>query len=342
MKRPLSVVMPVFDGERFVGAAIDSILTQTFGDFDFHIVDDGSTDGTAAILARYAGSDRRIVVHTQPRNSGITSALNLGCRAASGDLIARMDADDISLPERFERQIRFLEEHADVGVLGTCVRVIDEHGQLGAVWPCPSQPGLTAWSLLFTCIVAHPTVMMRRAVLERAGYYPVGYAIGQDYALWMRLVKLTRIANLEQVLVHYREVSTSLSRAGFEQAERAWIRTFQETVDDLPIGAVSAADIRMLRAFARHRYPLKPHEISRLADLIASLRAYLVALQPFSPADVRAINTDAGVRLWLLSVLALRSRSPLLAARLALRALRASPSSIVPFTGKVIRKLKYT
>jgi hypothetical protein len=98
----------------------------------------------------------------------------------------------------------------------------------------------------------------------------------------------------------------------------------------------------MLRALARHRYPSKADQISRLADLIASLRAYLMALRPFSPTDVRAINTDAGVRLWLLSALALRSGSVVLAGRVALRAMRASPASVVPFTGKAIRKLKCT
>src|SRR5688572_11065546 len=196
MKPQLSVVMPVYNGERFLAPAIDSILAQTFADFDFHIVDDGSRDATAEILSDYAKRDRRIVVHTQAINGGITAALNYGCRAASADLIARMDADDISLPDRFALQVAYLTQHADVGVLGTCVQVIDESDRLGPIWPCPADAGLTAWAMLFTCIVAHPTVVIRRSVLEEVGFYPLGYTPAEDYALWMRLLKLTRITNL--------------------------------------------------------------------------------------------------------------------------------------------------
>lgn len=338
VKAAIDVVMPVYNGERFLSAAIDSVLGQTFSDFTFHIVDDGSKDGTADILARYAGMDRRIVVHTQPHNVGLAAALNVGCRAGSADLIARMDADDISLPDRFSCQVAFLADHPDVGVLGTFVQVLDEHGGLGEVWPCPAQPGLAAWSMLFYCSLAHPTIMMRRSALESAGFYPVGYA-AEDYALFMRLLNRTRLMSLPEVLLRYRVMSTSYTRSGWDRLEKDSARTVQESVGVLPIGPLSDGDIQLLRDLARHQYPTALHDVSRLGDVIVALRAHQVTLAPLLPEDIRAINRDAGLRLWLLTGLALQRGSFRLPARLAIDAVRASPSSVFQFAGKAVRKL---
>src|SRR5262245_39958720 len=118
MSAPLvSVVMPAYNGERFVVEAVRSILAQTFRDFELIVVDDGSTDRTAELVAAEQSRDPRVVVHRQPSNQGFRIALNAGCALARGELIARMDADDVSLPERFERQVAFLRAHPEVGVV---------------------------------------------------------------------------------------------------------------------------------------------------------------------------------------------------------------------------------
>jgi glycosyltransferase involved in cell wall biosynthesis len=328
--------MPVYNGERFLRVAIESVLCQTFSDFDFHIVDDGSRDGTPDILAEYARRDRRIVIHTQPQNVGLAAALNIGCRAASADIVARMDADDVSLPERFARQLEYLGDQSDIGVLGTYVRSLDEHDRIGEVWPCPAQPGLAAWSMLFYCAMAHPTIMIRRSVLEAVGFYPSGYP-AEDYALFMRLIRITRIMSLPEVLLHYRVLSTSYTRAGWERLERDSARTVRESVGALQIGPLSDRDIELMRDLARHHYPSQVTEIDRLRELITSLRSRQVTLPPLSGDDVRAINRDAGVRLWLLAALAVRRGSLSLAARCAGQAAQASPSSFLQFAAKAAK-----
>src|SRR5947207_2799562 len=176
----ISVVMPVYNGERFVGEAVESILAQTYGDFELLIVDDGSTDRTAEILSAFAERDPRVIVQTHATNAGFRDALNDGCRAARGTFVARMDADDVSLPHRFAAQIQALAQDPRIGVIGSCVQLIDERGKPARIRPVPIQPALVAWSMLFFNSLVHPAVMMRRDVLEAAGYYPSGCAGGTE------------------------------------------------------------------------------------------------------------------------------------------------------------------
>jgi len=186
MTAPLvSAVMPVYNGERFVVEAVRSILAQTFGDFECVVVDDGSTDGTAKLLEAEQARDSRLVVHRQPSNLGFRAALNTGCALARGELIARMDADDISEPTRFEQQVAFLRAHPEVGVVGSAMQVIDDHGVRGRVKSYPAGGGLAAWSMLFFNSLGHPSVMMRRALLEAAFHYG-----GADGALDHGLVEM--------------------------------------------------------------------------------------------------------------------------------------------------------
>jgi len=206
----LSVVMPVYNAEGFVHEALESILKQTFKDFEFIIVDDGSTDKTGEILLEYAQRDDRIRLYTQ-ENSGLIASLNRYCRVAKGRYIARMDADDISLPTRFEKQFRFLEGRPDIGVLGTWIRDMDPKGTLHTVWPVPTDPAVIRWFLMFGNCIAHASVMMRRDVLERAGYYRPKALHVEDYDLWIRVSELTGVANYPEVLVYYRLSDDSVS-----------------------------------------------------------------------------------------------------------------------------------
>src|SRR5947209_7771425 len=155
----LSVVMPVYNAASVVREAIESILNQTFSDFEFIIVDDGSTDDSGKILREYAGRDDRIRLYTQ-ENHGLVASLNRYCRLANGRYIARMDADDISLPRRFEKQFHFLEAHPEVGILGTWIQDIDENGAPRTAWPVPTDPAVIQWFLMFGNCIAHPSVMV--------------------------------------------------------------------------------------------------------------------------------------------------------------------------------------
>jgi glycosyltransferase involved in cell wall biosynthesis len=206
----VSVVMPVYNAAAVVGKAIESILNQTFKDFEFIIVNDGSTDKTGEILREYAACDDRIKLYEQ-ENSGLIATLNRYCRMATGRYIARMDADDISLPARLEKQFRFLEDHPEIGVLGTWIQDIDERGRPGTTWPVPSDPAVIQWFLLFGNCIAHASVMMRCEVLERAGYYRPEALHVEDYDLWIRVSEFTNVAIFPEVLTYYRLSKQSVS-----------------------------------------------------------------------------------------------------------------------------------
>src|SRR5437762_6391708 len=206
----ISVVMPVYYAAAVVGEAIESILNQTFTDFEFIIVDDGSTDNTGEILREYASRDDRIKLYVQ-ENCGLIASLNRYCRLATGRYLARMDADDISLPTRLEKQFRFLENHPAIGVLGTWIQDIDERGMPITAWPVPADPAVIQWFLMFGNCVAHASVMMRREVLERAGYYRPDALHVEDYDLWIRVSEFTSVAIFPEVLLYYRLSGESVS-----------------------------------------------------------------------------------------------------------------------------------
>ncbi len=207
---PISVVMPVYNSDGVVAEAVESILNQTFRDFEFIIVDDGSRDATPQILRRYASRDNRIKLYTQ-ENCGLIATLNRYCRIAVGKYIARMDADDISLPTRFEKQFRFLERNPEIGVLGTWIQDLDEKRAPIIEWPVPADPVVVRWFLLFGNCIAHPSVMMRRDLMERLGYYRPDAIHVEDYDLWIRALEVTRLANLPEILVQYRMSAGSVS-----------------------------------------------------------------------------------------------------------------------------------
>jgi glycosyltransferase involved in cell wall biosynthesis len=199
----LTVLLPVKNGERWLDAAIASIRAQTFGDFELLAIDDGSTDGTAAIIARHAVEDSRIVPLANPKR-GLVSGLNFGMQRAEAPLIARMDADDIALPTRFERQVARMSAEPDLLVLGTGYFRIDEAGRrTGTVVP-PLEPAAVAHALERVNAIAHPTVMMRRDAVLAAGGYREAYLRAEDYDLWLRLAERGKLANLPDPLIEYR------------------------------------------------------------------------------------------------------------------------------------------
>ena len=197
----VSVLMSVYNGECYLRDAVDSILSQTFTDFEFIIVDDGSTDGTVQILDSY--SDPRIVRINNEKNLGLAASLNIGIDRAQGEYIARMDADDVSLPTRLLEQIRYLEKVNTVGVLGTPVVFIDEDGVRIAESEQPPDHNRSVWTLIFGNPFIHPTIMARRILLTQVGGYRLN-GPAQDRELWIRLIRNTRYANLCDPLLLYR------------------------------------------------------------------------------------------------------------------------------------------
>src|SRR6476469_4762791 len=181
MKPLITVLMPVYNAERFLREAIDSILQQTLSYFEFLIIDDGSTDNSVAIIKSYG--DARISFIQNEKNLGISATLNRGLELASCELIARMDADDISYPERLQKQYDFFETNKDVALLSTWAREVSETGEL--VYTARWRPPFFYYNLTFECWIYHPTVMYRRSAVLDVGAYSPPYS--EDYALWWYL-----------------------------------------------------------------------------------------------------------------------------------------------------------
>lgn len=194
----VSVILSVRDGERWVPQAVESVLGQTFADFEFVVVDDGSTDRTGEILDAYR--DPRVRVVHQAR-AGLTSSLNRATRLTRAPLVARMDADDVALPERFERQIAFLDAHPDVGLLGTGCHEIASSGEVVRTLVPPADDAAIRRALIRANPFIHSSVVFRREAVERVGAYDERLPVAQDYDLWMRMSRVTRLANLPEPLV---------------------------------------------------------------------------------------------------------------------------------------------
>lgn len=205
----VTVLLCVHNGGDHLDEAIASILAQSFTDFELLIIDDGSTDQTPDIIC--AVRDPRIRSIRHDSNRGLISVLNEGLELSLGRYIARMDADDVCHKERLQIQYRFLENHPEVGVLGTGVRIINGKGYGRVVYEFPEQHEVITWALSFVCPLVHPTIMMRRDLIRSAGGYSAQALHAEDYDLWERLLTKTRFANLCQPLLCLRKHGSSVT-----------------------------------------------------------------------------------------------------------------------------------
>jgi glycosyltransferase involved in cell wall biosynthesis len=219
----VSVVMSCYNAEKYLRPAIDSILNQTFCDFEFIIWNDGSTDSTEEIIKSYSDSRIRYFYH---ENTGLGRALNLACKEALGEYIARMDADDIALPNRFEKEVEFLDKNKDYILVSSAVNYINEEGEyLGRsfpyTWDC-----IIKGAIYSSSFIVHPAVMFRRiSYLASDGYMNVFG--GEDIVLWGRMQKYGKYANLSIPLLNYRLLSDSLSHCVTDNFYTKILREFR-------------------------------------------------------------------------------------------------------------------
>ena len=198
----VTVLMPVFNGERYLHGAIESILNQTFRDFEFLIINDGSTDSSEYIIT--SCSDPRIRLVRNEKNLGLIATLKKGFNLALGEYIVRMDCDDISLPSRLAVQVRAMDRNQEWGLCGSWIKILKNSD---AVWvqTYPSDHDTIKCELLFDTPMAHPSVIFRRSLLEKHSiYYDDRYKHAEDYELWCRLIQITLLANIPQILLLYR------------------------------------------------------------------------------------------------------------------------------------------
>ncbi len=211
MKPEISVVMPVYNGEKYLREAIESVLNQTFTNFEFIIVNDGSKDKTEEIIQSYA--DERIVYINNGGNLGLSKSFNKAILVARGEYIARMDADDVSVPKRFERQRAFLQRHPHVDIVGSSLEFIDESGKHLGRYDKQVDHLDIKFSSLFSTPMMHPTVM-GKATIFKSHHYNEGLHNSEDYELWSRLLfqTQTHFANIHEPLLLYRTFPHSFTQ----------------------------------------------------------------------------------------------------------------------------------
>ena len=208
----ISVLMTAYNAEKYLAQAIESILNQTYTDYEFIIINDGSTDDTPNIIQRYADQDSRIIFVNNKQNQGLIAVLNQGLDMARGEFIARMDADDISLPQRFAKQVAYLDANPDVGVLGTLIHGFDKLDAPGIQIPV-----VTVFDMLQQNYIAHPSVMMRKALLDKYNLrYNPDYKHCEDLELWSRMIFLTKFHNIMEVLLMYRITGNNISTQNWD------------------------------------------------------------------------------------------------------------------------------
>lgn len=200
----LSVIMPVFNSRPYVAQAVQSVLAQSFRDFEFIIIDDGSTDGTADVLRHWAARDNRIQL-IQQRNMGVCAASNRGLELARGEFYARMDHDDIALPHRLERQLAFLQQHPECVATGGQVLMIDSDGFPIRIPPVPLTHDQIEAAFTHHWSMFHPTLMARMAAMRDVGGYSLEFNAIEDLDLFIKLAEKGRLANLPEVVLQYRQ-----------------------------------------------------------------------------------------------------------------------------------------
>ncbi|MBU5636449.1 glycosyltransferase [Geomonas sp. Red69] len=225
----VTVLMPVYNGELFLREAIDSILAQSFAEFELLVIDDGSSDASAAIAASYADSRLRLIQNGA--NLGLIETLNRGIELARGEYILRMDCDDVSLPERLRKQVDFMDRFPEVGVCG--VWYLEFGPKLRRITRCAADHESIRCGTLFNPVVGHPSVILRRKLLLEHGLrYDPAYRHAEDYQLWSQALQHCRFANIPEVLLHYRvhpgQVTAQHARQQMESAGRVRLRLIRE------------------------------------------------------------------------------------------------------------------
>jgi len=341
----ISVVLPVFNAEAYVREAVESILGESFTDFELIIINDGSTDGSGAILRELAARDPRIDLTERP-NAGLVSALNDGIERAQASLIARMDADDVAMPERLALQYARMVASPRLAVLGSFIRLVDATGKVIRIADYPVTEADTAHFLEFGCPLAHPTVMMRRDAVLAAGGYRRAFAHCEDYDLWFRISEGGfGIGNLPLPLLNYRihgENVSSIHREAQElgsilarlchRARKVGLRDPAEGVERIHAGLIELIPLHLRQDLEAALFVTR-HSYLSLAGRAELASAWAQYRRLSRQTRVEGVMCDFLIRL---AYGAVRNSYFSLAARASLDAIRIHPRASL---GTVLRKL---
>lgn len=305
--------MPVYNTEKYLGEAIESILVQTFTDFEFIIVDDASTDNSPAIIEEYWKSDPRIRVLRNDENVGLGVSLQRGLKLAKGEFIARMDADDISTPDRFEKQHAFLTAHPDICILGGDEWIIDQDGTVTGELITSKLAGVLRWNMLLGngVITPHPCAMIRKSFLEQMGGFGNQRA-AQDFELWSRTFTMNQlpIANLSDKILFYRQHSQTNTITLKDEQEEVAVSTRRQTIEKMlgekileevvtayrhtscdhpDIGTLMQTWVKIYRAFIDHFNP-DNNELDHIQCEMVQRLSHYTFLNPLTKAKKGRIS----------------------------------------------------
>lgn len=297
----ISIILPVYNGAEHLTECIESLLSQTYKNFELIIVDDGSTDNTPMILRNFTQKDKRIKIITHKNNKKQIAAGNTALKNTTGVYIARMDADDISFPNRLEKQIEFLQKNLNVGILGSWVHIIDNDGKHIETMETNTSQGFLGWSLLFDASFVHSSVMMRKEIIIKTGYYQTQQA--EDYDLWSRVYTIANVANLPIVLQKKRvwsgQVALKVPVETFECVLQIMQRNMKLLLNN---SSIELETVRAIRTIIEDNKPeLKSSLLLNASSLIKALYNTYITKTNLSITDKKKIDIDVFQKLYRLS-----------------------------------------
>jgi len=286
----VSVLMTMFNAGVYLRPAIESLLAQSYTDFELIIVDDGSTDGSATVAEGFA--DPRIRLIRNASNSGLTKCLNQGLALARGEFVARQDADDLSASDRLEKQTRLLDTHPEIALLGSNAKQIDGNGQFLGHTDLPLDTPAIRWGNLFFNSFLHSAVMFRtKVVREEFGGYDESFRCSMDYALWSRVAQRHAVTNLAESLISLRVHPESMTRSEPSVLETETDRVLRANMAaEFPERGFSEEEIGILVEYRRN---LLPGTLPRFRALFDELRAVFLRRHPEAEKSRQFLRTES-------------------------------------------------
>ena len=291
-KPEISVLMSVYNGEPFLRKSIESILSQTFTNFEFILIDDCSSDNSSSIIEYYAQKDDRIKYIQNPKRFQLTRSLNVGLEIANGKYIARQDADDISLPNRLQSQLKFMKTNIKVGVLGTSAEYIDEKDETILISRRPTNKTFLKWKLLFGNPLIHSSIMFNSELVRSLGGYNPKFIRSQDYELWSKCSDLTDISQLPDILIKHRRHSKSIHGINASEQFETSLKIMHANIYKLLKTNIDIEHIRLLRRLTSN--PLKSIDQYEIAHnlLLSITSTFLIGVSKNCEA-IKLIKSDS-------------------------------------------------
>ena len=272
----VSVIIPCYNCEKYLMEAIDSIITQTYKHLEIIIINDGSTDNTVSIINDLIKKDSRIVYIDNHQNIGLIASLNKGIASATGKYIARMDSDDVSLSNRIDMQVRYMEEHPKIAVCGTNSIIINENGDVIEKSHLPISESDNRCFMAFSSTLYHPTVMIRTECIKEE-LYDEKFKYAEDYELWCRMIfsRSENVVNLPDYLFKYRKVGSSVSS---QNTDAQW-RTSAKVFDYYNIVPEEYRELHKQLFFLRDKMKISLKMKKYVAKVMNQIKGYSFELQ---------------------------------------------------------------